>query len=195
MRWEFKRLAVRAKKNFGRAFCQLFDDSKSALRELFVQIPKDIKIFAQTLWSYKGFLWSDRNYDHAFILQVLQLKIRRTKEYIGKHQRHTRWELDVKNMQKAEDMIEAILTASHDEALREAHDAKWGKAKPYFVPTGDSLGGSYMRSDRPKVHTDKERAQERKEYSAMIKKSMKLEEKAWSKLWVHLDKNMRNWWD
>ena len=105
MRWEFIRLFKRVKENFGKAFSVLFDDIKSAANELFVQIPKDIRTFAKTLWAYKGVLWSDRDYDHAFILHLLQIKIRRTKKYIGTYKRHTRWKLDVKNMQKAEVLV------------------------------------------------------------------------------------------
>lgn len=194
MRWEFKRLFKRAKENFGKAFSVLFDDVKNAANELFVQIPKDIKTFAKTLWTYKGILWSDRDYDHAFILYLLQMKIRRTKEYIGTHKRHTRWKLDVKNMQKAEDLIESILSGDHDKTLREAHDTKWGKAEYHFVKSS-KFNGSVMRSLRENVHNPKDQAQEQREYRILMNRSIKLEEKAWHALWTHLDKHMRSWWD
>lgn len=194
MRWEFKRLFIRARDNFGKAFSQLFDDVRSAIHELFVQIPKDIKTFVQTCWAYKGLLWQDRNWDHVYILRLLQLKIRRTREYIGKHQRHTLWKRDVKAMMQAEDLIESILNDDVADELYKAHDAKWGKSYHRFIPL-ENRTGSLMRTLREKAYTPQQQEQEHKEYRAMLKKSFRLEQKQWSKLWKHLDKNMRNWWD
>lgn len=194
MRWEFVRLFKRTKENFSEAFSEFFSDFGAAFYELFVQIPKDVKIFAKTLWAYKGILWSDRDYDHAFILVLLQFKIRRTKEYMAKWQRHTRWKLDVANMQKAEDMIETILTSSYDKELVEAHDAKWGPSHHYHLPVPNGTG-SFLRSDRPNIRTPEDKKKERQEYSKMLDKMIKSEEKAWHKLWTHLDKHLREWWD
>ena len=194
VRWEFKRPFVRGAKNFGKAFEQLFDDTKSFLYELFVQIPKDIKTFAKNCWAFKGLLWQDRNWDHVYILRFLQFKIKRTRQYIEKHQRHTRWKRDVKDMLQAEEMIRVILEDRAGAELFEAHDAKWGKSHHKFIPLENGTG-SLMRTLREKVHTPEEQAQELKEYRAILKKSWKLEEKHWNRLWKHLDKNMRNWWD
>lgn len=194
MRWEFVRLFTRSKENFGKSFEDLWYDLKSAARELFIQIPHDIKYFFRNVWAFKGFLWQDRDWDYAYILRALQLKIRKTRTCIERHGHHANAKKDVKNMIKAEEMIQAILEDDHGKALDDAHDAKWGPSMSYHVPVVGS-SSTYWRTDRPNVRTDEDRKQERLERRIVFKKTMKLEQKAWSNLWKHLDKHMACWWD
>jgi hypothetical protein len=192
MRWEFKRLWL-FKEDVIKDPIKWFGLLGEAIYELFVQIPKECWWFVQKVWDYKSILWHDRDWDHAFILYMLKFKIERTRKHIGECARHTRWKLDVKNMKKAEDLINYHLSSKYDKIF-EKHDEKWGKIEFDLEPTDNpSLSKCTMR--RAKANTSEKQKQERKEYGRLLKRSLREEEKSWKKIWTHLDKHMRSWWD
>jgi hypothetical protein len=196
MRWEFRRLGISIKK-LGKSLVRVGEDVASALKELFVQVPKDCARFVKNVWDYKELMWNDRDWDHAFILEILQFKIKKTRMYMEKSQRHTCWKKDVADMKRAEALIQAFLDDTVCDELYNAHDEKWGKSKTTFVEQNieSKLRGSIMVSLRPNALTPEKMIEERKEFRQLIKKAHSLEARKWRSLWKNIEKNLRNWWD
>ncbi|MBI2449672.1 hypothetical protein HYV49_05240 [Candidatus Pacearchaeota archaeon] len=89
-------------------------------------------------FQYSLFLWNDYDWDYALILQLLQYKLKRTRECIVKNDIITDSKIIAKQIKYAEFLIERI-----------------------------------------------------SDYNYLDKK----EEKDWHRLWKHLDRYMRQWWD
>lgn len=182
------------KQNVYRLVKDLLDSIKTNFCFLFKDLPNNIKYFFINLKTYFNFLIHNRDWDYGYVLEVLLLKIRKTREHVEEHKAHTNWKRDVRDMKKVELLIEQIIENDFGRDLYKAHDNKWGPPKYTSIPIPDKPHMSRMVTLRVNAYTPEEQKQENKEYRIILKKVHKLEQQAWNSLWTNLNKNLRNWW-
>jgi len=67
---------------------------------------KDLIQGIKNLWKWFPIVWKDRDYDHAFIYDILKFKLEKQANYISKHDRHTRAKRDAETMLLCTRLIE-----------------------------------------------------------------------------------------
>ena len=63
-----------------------------------MRIFRTLKIGISNLWAWLPIIWKDRDWDSWFIYQIIEFKLRRQSNYIGRKDRHTRAQEDAKDM-------------------------------------------------------------------------------------------------
>lgn len=158
---------------------------------------RDVCRFIKRVIEYSSILWKDKDYDYAYILDMIQYKIQRTREHIGHHNLLTNTQKYCNQMLEVEALIEFIRKDEFCEKEREAHDKKWGESVWNSIPCndGNKFAGSEIRTVRLNVRTEKDRINERKEYRKLMNLEIQRSRNAWNRLFRLLNQNMRNWWD
>jgi len=87
-------------------------------------------------------IWSDRDYDHHYIYQVLKVKLKKQSKYIKSRGIHTRAFSDARNMKFCADLIQKIQDDYYGTEYFDYH-----KSNIYFVPLESKEGFSEMKSD------------------------------------------------
>lgn len=198
-KWRFQRLAKRSKENGREFFVDLAYDIKE-IAIIPIDFFKDLKRFIKTVWEFRSLLWWENDFDHADVLRFMEFKIKRIRDHVAKHQHHADWKKDVKDMDKALELIKRANDDMYhwDECMKPLEE-KYGRYVRYteckVLNSDDVLkrGYSTMISKFDKEN-DKNKEEIRKEHRKAINKSHKLHEKDWNQLWAHLNKNMRKWW-
>ena len=131
---------------------------------------RNICNFFANIVKFRHILWSDRNWDFMYILEVLKLKLEKTRDCIVGDQ----YIVDADKVGKQIDETLGYLNdfAFYDDIFEEQHQ--------------DLLKQAINE-------TDESKKDELEAY--YIKEQYKFEEKAWLNLWSSISKNMRGWWD
>lgn len=151
-----------------------------------------IKTFVLKMFAYAPILWRDRDFDWAFILTILQFKLKRTREYLVEENIIGDIDKISSEIKQAEDIIDEIFKDDFCKEEHEAHTAKWGEHKDNFVPTKN--GALRWDMSREKAITPEEKEQERKEIMEIYELEEKRMGEAWDRLFTHLKANIRGWW-
>jgi len=163
--------------------------------------PIDVFIeFLERLYKWLPVLWRDRNWDYAFILDVLEHKIKLTREYIGKYNRHTTVERDCHNMRIAEILIRRIREDNYGDSFMAEHEAKWGKLNWHRGPLGNDnilFDNKFSKRGlvRANVNSQEEWEQEAKDYKRIITHCAYQKSQDYDYLFKHLKKHLEKWCD
>jgi hypothetical protein len=151
--------------------------------------------FVIKLFQYAKVLWSDRDFDYAHILILLQYKLKRTREHIVEHDMVESAQKTGKQIKHAELLIQRILEDDYCKELQIAHDTKWGEVIQYFDPKKD--GERYYRYHviRANATTPELEEQERQEQMAVYDAQHQAREKDLDRLFRHIRKYLQGWWD
>ena len=191
--WEFQRLFLRLGVNSLTLLRELGRDLKDSFKELFYYFPRNVLVFTKKVISYAPVLWRDRDWDHAYILLILEKKIKEVEKNFRTNSDFRKDQQKYKELVKALELLNLIIEDKVSEPLKDAHDAKWGSLIMYDLPYSDS--STEIRFDRKHTRTEKEKQKERKEHDLLLKKISKLEKKTWDELWSLLRDNLKHWWD
>jgi hypothetical protein len=131
--------------------------------------------WAMKVAAYAVFLWDDRDFDEAFILRLLQFKIKRTREHITGHNFIADAPRIARQMRVAESLLNRIQQDSYCEAEWAEHYKKW--------PHGE---GYDFNNKAPEEMEDVRR---------IAALEAKRTERDFDFLFRHLKKYIRNWWD
>ena len=157
--------------------------------------------FLERVWLWLPILWRDRNWDHSFILDVLEHKIKLTRLCIGKYDRHTTVKEDCHNMRVAEILIRRIREDNYDEPFMVEHEAKWGKLdwNRWHKEEHDNIlfDNKFSKAGltRPGIKSQKDWDEENKEHLRIIKHSKYQKSQDYDYLFKHLKKHLERWWD
>jgi len=199
LKWRFERLGSRAKENGKEFFGDLTHDIKEVL-VIPLDFAKDLKRFIVTIWKFRSLLWWENDFDYNDILNFMEFKIKRLRDHVEKHHHHLHWKKDVKNMDKALELINrAKDDMYHWDACMKPLEEKYGKHIRYtecdVLNSKEVLNRPYRSSiSKYEKETNKNSDQIHKEARASMNKSHRLHQKDWNDLWKHLNKNMRSWW-
>ena len=194
--WPFKRLFKNLKKYTNKLVYYFFDDLNDCYQELFYYFPKRVIRFLKTLMQYIPHIWKTFEWD-SDILNTIELRLTIFKKHIEKHGYHVNVKKDIKNLNKALELIQKLKDEDnyYDEDKKE-FEQKWGKSIWYREDhlLNDKHDGSYRIMSRFEKETNENSNQIRKEQRQMYKKSAARYNKDWNKLWALLNKELRNWW-
>ena len=148
--------------------------------------------------SYSKLLWNDFDWDFTFILILLQYKIKRTRNNIGKYGIHEGKEKDCMQMKEIEDLLTRMIDDEwYGETAFKEFNSKWGELRMY-TPIGEDRKSSSMMLPLILKH-DNENTENSKEHDRELLKCSKREEtlrqQDYKKCFNLLAKNIRNWWD
>lgn len=144
-------------------------------------------------------IWKDRHWDHAYILDILENKIRFTRENIGRWNRHTTAKRDCQNMRIAEILIRRIREDNYDDSFMVEHEAKWGKLDWRKDAPKDNVlfDNKFSKSGlvRAKVNSQEQWEQEGKDHRRIIDHCQYQKSQDYDYLFKHLKKHLERWWD
>ena len=171
--------------------------------------PKNIKQGFKNLKYWLPIIWKDRNYDHRFIYDILQHKIKGQAKYIGDRDIHTRAKRDVEVMMTCVRLIDKVGDEWYSSEYYDYH-----KTKHWFEPCEDKEGYSTWESRTLEENFDnyfakypliykrvlngegifKIEGPEDKERIAMNIAHIN-EDRAQKLLFKIIEQNIRGWWD
>jgi len=136
------------------------------------------------LYTWLPVIWEDRNWDYAFILTILEFKIKQNRLFIEKYGQHLNKDRDSKSMRIAEILIERIRNENYCKLQLEEHRKKWGEYE-----------FENSRITRAKVITTYDAELELAEGERISAHQEYLRKQDWDYLSKHLKDNMATWWN
>jgi len=154
--------------------------------------------FLEKLVGWIPVLWRDQDWGGDYsILEILSYKLGRVKKCVqeGHGIKKDRNRI-TKHISQAQDLIKEL---NRDELCKKewrAHDKKWGTLYMSFDKT-PIQGKDYkeVKLLRRNVKTKKDEKQESKEFKKLMNLEWKTRKDMTHKLFIILEKNMREWWD
>lgn len=74
----------------------------------------NLKYYVKNIIKWSPILWSDRDWDHSYILNALKFKIQCTSKYINLHKRYEGYERDVERMNLCIKLIDKYLSSDYE---------------------------------------------------------------------------------
>jgi len=165
------------------------------LTEPFKWLRHDLPTGISNLIRWFPTIWSDRNWDHTFIYMMLRNKLKNQEQYIRKYGIHLYAERDADNMKVCILLLDRLIEDNYHVMAFKRHDEKWGEANMTWPDYDAKPGYSILKIDRPNVNTEKEKAQERKEFRTCSKHEGYLIQQDLDLLFKTMRKHIQAWWD
>ena len=102
-------------------------------------IPHIIRNGIVNMWQWRHIIWNDRDYDYAFIYDVLEFKLRKQMRYMKKRDRFVSTARSVEKMELACELIQRV---RNDYYVDESFD--YYNFEFDFVPIDDELDGKKL---------------------------------------------------
>jgi len=102
-------------------------------------IPHIIRNGIVNMWQWRHIIWNDRDYDYAFIYDVLEFKLRKQMRYMKKRDRFVSTARSVEQMELACELIQRV---RNDYYVSESFD--YCNFEFDFVPIDDELDGKKL---------------------------------------------------
>jgi len=163
----------------------------------------DIKVYIVTFFTnikrvidYLPLIWNDRDWDHYFLISLMQFKLKRMKYYFDNHGIA---DMTENNELKALDFIIKIgdrYSSADDEEnshFYKLHNKKWGELDIKSKDAGEGL--SELIFSRPNANTEEEKEQERKEFLESTKVDERRRQRLKKYYFSALDKYVEYFWD
>lgn len=147
--------------------------------------------FLVKVCQYIPILWHDRDWDYAYILILLQFKLKRTRECIIKNDIILESNLVAEEIKQCEDCIERILNDEYCKEEEENLESIDGAPKLDFTPTSDS-NYQEMKIIYPKALSNEEARERRME---LYLKQEKCKQEDYDLLFKMLREKIQGWWD
>lgn len=160
-----------------------------------LDIPRNVKYGIINLFRWFPVVWTDRNWDHQFIYEVLRFKLSETSKYLRKYGHHLNAERDADNIQVCVNLLDRLLKDEYHEMVFKLHDKKWGRPKFNWDDVKDKPGYCSLRIERPNVITEKDKEQERKEFRRISGHEEQLRKQDIRYLFKMMTKHIQGWWD
>lgn len=88
--------------------------------------------FLQTVWAYRDVLWNDRDWDSAYLLVMMERKLRRMADHIGTYGHHVGSERDAKQLRVAAELCRRVRLDQYNDAalnrLKQREGLNWNDA-------------------------------------------------------------------
>jgi hypothetical protein len=159
----------------------------------------------KNLWKWFPIIWKDRDWDHRYILQVIEFKLEKQAKYIGDRDWHTRAKRDAEVMMTCTRLINKV-----SEGYYESEYMDYCKDEFEFVDS-DKPGFSELKITPISENFDEYFAKRKSAHRHIIKnggvfgnsnkKSIAMgmgryqHEKARKLLFTLMERNIEGWWD
>ena len=150
---------------------------------------RDIFDFVKRVYEYAPILWHDRDWDHDYILWLLQYKLSRVRKELSKNDRHLGTQGYVAQIRLCEALLERILKSEYwEDQIRKIMDEQGD------IVWIDQNNGSSRLSHTIEL-TGKEYDSHVKRFRAAIEHAEYLEKQDIALLFTTMRKHIRHWWD
>jgi len=85
-------------------------------------LPRDIKIGLTNLYKWFNLIWSDRNWDHIYLLQMMKFKIEQMANYHESRQFYVGWENNVKWMRTSSRLLDKMIDSVYESEYIDYYD-------------------------------------------------------------------------
>jgi hypothetical protein len=144
---------------------------------------KDLVNFIKKIWIYRKILWNDRDFDWAFIVSMLILKLDRTRNHILEHNLIESAQEVYDQISYVIERLERIASNSREDEALEALHTKYGV-------TFDFKGGRF--NCRVSKGTEEDYNREFREWAD---KSAELNQQDLDEAFSYMAKYLKTWWD
>lgn len=188
---------------------KISDSKKNFLSELLSNILDTIKEYTyikprrayrriKHILSWIPFHYREYDWDHSYIMEMLEIKITRTRDCILKNNHLSKDSLERirKSTTEAIAVIASIRKDEFCEKEREAHDKKWGKLRSFMENkwSADTLGRRWI-SLRDNANTDAKKRKELKESRKLWALEESRKRDAYARLGEIFKTELEGWWD
>jgi hypothetical protein len=101
---------------------------------------KELKRSIKNLWKWFPIIWKDRDWDHWYIYQIIEFKLRKQSDYTSKVDIHTRAQEDARDMLICANLINKIKDGFYDSEYIDYHESEFE-----FLDIEDKPGFSELK--------------------------------------------------
>lgn len=149
--------------------------------------------FIKRVIDYAPLLWTDRDWDHLYLLQMLQFKIKRMREHNEQCSFHMSADSVVQQMKYAEEVLERLI--QNDYLVNCLHSVEEKFGEPVMMERPVENGCIEMKFTREKCLEDEALFEEEKDKSRdAFMRADAMEQRDIDRLFRHLNKYYRGWW-
>lgn len=150
--------------------------------------------WSQTI-AYSVFFWKHENHDwdYSYLINLIRFKLTRMADTIEKNEIIEGNRRVAKQIRYAVFLIDRYQSDYYLDQLRAEFFRKWGSPVYSWVGEGDDLYRSITKY--PNARTEEERLQAEGELLELIHRASDYDEQILDRLFRHVRKNFRNWWD
>ena len=194
-------------------------DKKPSIFRKFMWWLKDARYYhrdfisgVKNIYKWLPTIWKDRDWDHFYIYQIIEFKLRKQADYISKKDRHTMAQEDARDMLTCAELINRVKEGYYDGEYMDYHESKmlfldiddkpgYSEIKmdtisedfdSYFkkYPTWQKRAISYIKENQNRFTND----HNDKKLVAMIMGDLR-QEKAKELVFKIISNNINGWWD
>lgn len=185
----------------GEEWCEVRNNAWKVWNETIA--PADaIGEFFYRVWKYRSILWNDFDWDHGYLLSMLEFKFLNMMKYHRDHGHLMDNPVMALELAECSEICHRVHKDNYCAAEYTAHEAKWGAAKFEHVPAEeygvDKLGKPKMYSlnvTNPNATTPKLQEQEREEFLAIHKLEGDRRQADIDRLGQLISTKLLSWWD
>ena len=86
---------------------------------------KELKRSIKNLWKWLPIIWKDRDWDHFYIYEIIEFKLRKQANYISTMDRHTRAQEDARDMLTCSELINRVKDGYYDSEYMDYHESEF----------------------------------------------------------------------
>jgi hypothetical protein len=154
------------------------------------------------IWKYRNLLWNDEDWDHGYLLDILEFKFLNMMKYHRDHGHLMENPRIAHELRECSEICHRVHIDNYCEAEHAAHDAKWGETKFEHVPAKeygvDKLGKPLMYElniSNPNATTPELEEQEKQEHRAIWDLERTRKQADLDRLAELIRTRLENWWD
>ena len=155
---------------------------------------RNTKYGVRNLITWLPVIWKDRWWDSYFIYPILHKKLSMMESTIRKYGHHVYAERDADKIKVCVLILKRIMDDEYSEMAFKRHEEKWGDSVMSFVKT-DNPNLSRMLIEYDSVKTEKDEAEERKDFRRAMEHEDYLRKQDIDTLFKIMSKQISSWWD
>jgi len=157
----------------------------------------DVKAGICNIIRWFPVIWRNRDWDHYYIYDVLEHKLKLHARRLGKDEMYEGWEQDISDIERCVDLIHKLKVGWFDDEAHRLHSERWGEL---HMDSGDSEGegkirSSVMRFWRDGVRTPEDEVEEHAQTMQMYGEIDRKNQAAREELFGILRDKIDYWWD
>jgi len=152
---------------------------------------------AKTVWSFAKMGWGDNDWDHTYLLQLMEFKLKRMSKFFhNDEQTHIEANQQVAN--EIDHVLEQLkLHNTYEEILVDNHKShldKWGKCEHNWIPVEGTTHFEFV-TKYTKAKNNEENEIAKKSHYAIIEEEEKIKVHALEHAFNFMGRKLERWWD
>jgi hypothetical protein len=154
------------------------------------------------IWKYRNILWNDADWDHGYLLTLLEFKFLNMMKYHRDNGHTMDSDKIALELAGCAEICRRVHTDNYCETEHAAHEEKWGRAKFETLPAEeygrDKLGEPKMYTlniGHVNATTPELKEQEREEFRAIMRLEDERKQEDLNRLGELISAKLSGWWD